>query len=156
MKETFSYQEKLTQLSIILIPILITQLAMFSMTFFDIMMTGNFSADHLAGVAVGSSLWVPIFTGLSGILLSITPIVAQLAGAQKTKGVSFSVVQGIYAAIALSIFVIVIGYFILDPLLHFMNLEDDVRYVAKHYLVGISFGIIPVFVYTVLRSFIDA
>ncbi|MBS4194412.1 MATE family efflux transporter [Lederbergia citri] len=156
MKQTFKIKEKIQQLWIIFIPILITQLAMFSMSFFDIMMTGKYSADHLAGVAVGSSYWVPINTGLSGILLSITPIVAHLVGANKKDKVPFSVLQGVYAGIAMALLIIIIGFFTLNPLLNSMNLENTVHKVAKNYLISISFGIVPLFVYNVLRSFIDA
>ncbi|VEF48065.1 MATE efflux family protein [Bacillus freudenreichii] len=156
MKQTFSIKEKLTQLNIILIPILITQLAMFSMTFFDIMMTGNYSASHLAGVAIGSSIWFPVFTGLSGILLAVTPIVAQLTGANKHKDVPSAVIQGVYASLILAAVILTIGFFVLDPILNRMNLEEEVRYIAKYYIISLAFGIIPVFVYNVLRSFIDA
>ncbi|MBS4209853.1 MATE family efflux transporter [Bacillus sp. FJAT-50079] len=156
MRQTYHLRERLQQLWVILIPLLITQLALFMMTFFDIMMTGRFSSDHLAGVAVGSSLWVPISTGLSGILLAITPIVGHLIGARKKQDVPISVIQGVFVAITMAIIIIIIGAFILNPVLDSMNLEDNVRHVAKHYLIYLSFGIIPLFVYNVLRAFIDA
>jgi len=156
MKQTFTTKGKLIQLITILIPILFTQLAMYSMNFFDTMMSGKYSKTDLAGVAIGSSLWVPVFTGLSGILLSITPIIAHLVGGKKNKDVAFSVIQGIYAAIFLAIIILVIGSFALKPILQHMNLEAHVRNVAKYYLVALSFGIIPLFIYNVLRSFMDA
>ncbi|UAT29169.1 MATE family efflux transporter [Bacillus badius] len=156
MKQTFTINQKIKRLLFILIPILITQLGMFSMNFFDIMMSSRYSADDLAGVAIGSSLWVPVYTGLSGILLAITPIVAQLAGAKKTKEVPFTVMQGIYAAIALAVIVFAIGWAALGPVLNMMHLEENVRDIAKKYVIALSFGIIPVFIYTVLRCFIDA
>ena len=37
-----------------------------------------------------------------------------------------------------------------------MNLEANVMRIAKQYLIALSFGIIPLFIYTVLRNFIDA
>lgn len=156
MEQTFTIKEKMKQLGIIFVPILVTQLAMFAMSFFDILMTGNYKSDHLAGVAVGSSYWIPISTGISGILLSITPIVAQLIGAQKKKDVSSSVLQGIYVAITLAILIMVIGALTLPTILNRMNLEENVRHVAQYYLISISIGTIPLFIYTVLRSFIDA
>ncbi|MFK4997817.1 MATE family efflux transporter [Bacillus sp. N9] len=156
MRQTYHLRERLQQLWVILIPLLITQLALFMMTFFDIMMTGRFSSDHLAGVAVGSSLWVPISMGLSGILLAITPIVGHLIGARKNQDVPFSVIQGVFVAITMAIVIIIIGTIVLKPILHSMNLEADVTYVAKYYLISIAFGIIPLFVYNVLRAFIDA
>ncbi|WP_175991321.1 MATE family efflux transporter [Bacillus sp. Marseille-Q1617] len=156
MKQTYNMKGKLGQLSYILIPILVTQLGMFAMNFFDTIMSGQFSPTDLAGVAIGSSLWVPVFTGLSGILLAVTPIVAQLIGGGKKKEVPHTVFQGVYAAIFLSIIVIFIGVIVLDPILNGMNLEENVHRVAKEYLIALSIGMIPLFIYNVLRSFIDA
>lgn len=156
MNQTFSKKAKIQQLLYILIPILITQLAMFSMSFFDTMMSGHYSSKDLAGVAIGSSLWMPVFTGLSGILLAITPIVAQLVGGKKQSEVAHSVVQGIYLAIIIALIVVIVGGFSLNPILNGMSLENEVRQTAKSYLVALSFGIIPLFIYNVVRSFIDA
>ncbi len=55
MQQTFSTSQKVKQFVFILFPILVTQFGMFSMTFFDTMMSGRVSADDLAGVAIGSS-----------------------------------------------------------------------------------------------------
>ncbi|MBA4537978.1 MATE family efflux transporter [Bacillus aquiflavi] len=156
MKQTKNIKEKIHQLLIIFFPILITQLGMFSMNFFDTMMSGHASPLDLAGVAIGSSLWVPIFTGLSGILLAITPIVSQLVGAKKEKDASFSVIQGIYLAVIMAIIVIIAGAFLLNPVLNRMSLENEVQQVAHDYLIALSFGMVPLFIYTVLRSFIDS
>ncbi|MED3572132.1 MATE family efflux transporter [Cytobacillus praedii] len=156
MNQTFNKKGKIKQLLIILIPILITQLAMYSMSFFDTTMSGHYSSKDLAGVAIGSSLWMPVFTGLSGILLSITPIVAQLIGGKKRDEVANSVIQGIYLAIAMAIIVIIAGSFALNPVLNGMSLESKVYETARDYLIALSFGMIPLFIYSVLRSFIDA
>jgi multidrug resistance protein, MATE family len=156
MKQTYNIKGKLSQFSFILVPILITQLGMFSMNFFDTIMSGQFSPNDLAGVAIGSSLWVPVFTGLSGILLSVTPIVAQLIGGGQKREVPHTVFQGVYAAILLSLLVMGIGMIVLDPILNGMNLDENVHRVAKDYLIALSIGMIPLFIFNVLRSFIDA
>ncbi len=91
MYETETTQEKLKLLMKIVLPILITQVAMYMVTFFDIYMTARYGTEDLAGVSIGSSFWVPVYIGLAGILMSITPIVAQLMGAKKKDGV-----KGIY------------------------------------------------------------
>ncbi len=156
MIQTFSYKQKIKVFFNILLPILITQIGLFAMNFFDVMMSGRASANDLAGVAIGSSLWVPVFTGLSGILLAITPIVAQLIGSKTTKEIPFTVIQGIYLSIFIAVLVMVVGAFIINSLLNFMKLESEVQYIALHYLIGLAFGILPLFVYTVLRAFMDA
>ncbi|MYL64043.1 MATE family efflux transporter [Bacillus hwajinpoensis] len=156
MYPTHSLKEKIKLLFVILYPILITQVGLYSMNFVDTIMSGRAGANDLAGVAIGSSLWVPVFTGLSGILLAITPIVSHYIGAKQEERVSFSVLQGIYLSIVLSISILVVGSFILDPILNTMDLQDNVAQIAKEYLIGLSVGIIPLFIYSVLRSFFDA
>lgn len=156
MNQTFTIQEKMKQIFILLIPILITQLGMFSMVFFNTIMSGKYHSSDLAGVAIGSSIWNPVFTGLSGILLAVSPIVAQSYGEKKTGEVTSIVKNGIYLAIMIAVSVIIIGFFLLDPLLTKMNLASGVQDTARNYLIGLSFGIIPLFAFNVLRSFIYA
>ncbi|HJV17238.1 MAG TPA: MATE family efflux transporter, partial [Bacillales bacterium] len=156
MIQTITKKEKFHQLITILIPILISQIGLFSMNFFDTIMSGHHSPADLAGVAIGSSIWIPVFTGLNGILLAITPIVAQLVGRKQKELVAPSVFQGLYLSILIAIIVIIIGSIILDPILNQMELEAKVRQIAHDYLVALSFGMIPLFANNVLRSFIDA
>ncbi len=156
MNQTHTKKEKIKQLLYILLPILVTQLALFSMNFFDTTMSGHYSPIDLAGVAIGSSIWTPVFTGLSGILLAITPVVSQLIGAKNRKEIPYKVIQGVYLSITLAIVVLIIGAFTINYLLQSMSLEPAVEQIAHDYLVALSFGIIPLFVYQVLRSFIDA
>ncbi|WP_050615280.1 MATE family efflux transporter [Bacillus testis] len=156
MNTTETLKEKLKLFLKIMLPVLVTQLGMFSMTFADTVMSGNYSADDLAGVAIGSSIWVPINTGLSGILLAITPIVSQLVGAKKKGEVPAAVIQGSYLALIISILVLMAGFFSLNPLLNNMQLEPYVRGVAHDYLLALAWGIIPLFLYSVLRAYMDA
>ena len=156
MKQTLSLRQKITQLLHILFPILVTQIALSAITFFDTNMSGRFGTADLAGVAIGTSLWIPIQTGLSGILIGITPIVSHLLGSKRDKDVAYQVMQGIWLSLIVSVLVLIIGFTLLSPILNFMNLEPSVRNIAFRFLCAISFGIIPLFGYTVLRSCIDA
>lgn len=152
MNQTYSKKQKLHQLLVILVPILVTQLAMYSMTFIDTLMTGRYNSQDLAGVAIGSSLWVPVFTGLSGILLAVTPIVSHLVGAKKqSEEVAFSVIQGVYLSVIMAVLVFAGGALSLNPILSGMNLENRVHDTAFNYLAALSTGLIPLFVYNVLR-----
>src|SRR5690606_16062384 len=105
LHQTRTKSEKIKLLVKIVLPILVTQIAMYMVTFFDIYMTARYGTDDLAGVSIGSSFWVPVYIGLAGILMSITPIVAQLMGAQKKESVKEAVQQGIYLAILLAMIV---------------------------------------------------
>lgn len=156
MKQTHTKTTKIRQLLYIVLPLLITQIGLYAMTFFDIMMSGQYHTIDVAGVSIGSSLWVPVSMGLGGILIALTPLISQLVGAKQTTSIPFSVMQAIYLSIGLAITVLVIGAVTLDPILQMMDLDVDVHQVAHDYLIALSFGIIPIFVYNALRAFIDA
>ncbi|MFB5673346.1 MATE family efflux transporter [Paenibacillus terreus] len=156
MNTTYSTAEKWKQFAVILLPILVTQITLSAMTFFDTNMSGRYAPADLAGTAIGVSLWNPIQTGLSGILIAVTPIVSQLIGRQQKDKVSFYVIQALWFALLLAVVVIAAGFLFLKPILAGMSLETRVHNVAFYYLVALAFGIIPFFGYTALRSFIDA
>ncbi len=155
MKQTNTLKEKIRQFLAILVPILVTQFALFSMNFVDTMMSGKVSSTDLAGVAIGASLWVPIFTCLTGILMAITPIIAQQIGANNRQATPFTVVQGAYISIVLALGVIILGILFLRPILSLMSLDNAVETIAKHYLIALAFGVFPLFSGTILRSFMD-
>jgi multidrug resistance protein, MATE family len=156
MNQTFTLKEKTKQILVLLIPILITQLGMFSMVFFNTIMSGKFNSSALAGVAIGSSIWSPIFIGFGGILLAVSPICAQYFGEKKSDEVSSIVKHGVFLSVIITVLIIISGFFLLEPILDKMNLPAKVHETAFGYLTGLSFGILPLFLFNVLRSFIYA
>ncbi len=153
---TTRFSQKVKQFMIIFLPIFTTQIALSAMSFFDTNMSGKFSPADLAGVAIGTSLWMPVQTGLSGILIGITPVVSHLLGSKRNDQIGHSVIQALYLGIAVSLAVLAIGAVVLTPILNGMPLEPRVARVAFYFLSALAFGIIPLFGYTVLRSFMDA
>ncbi|PJK17686.1 MATE family efflux transporter [Chryseomicrobium excrementi] len=146
----------LKTLALIVTPILITQVFLYLMTFFDILMTSQYDIGHLAGVSIGSSLWVPVYTGLTGILISITPIVAHYIGGNKKDQVRPSVQQGILVAIGMSLLVYILVFTFAESVVNAMDVTAIEREIAIAYMKTISIGLVPLFIYSVLRGFIDA
>lgn len=156
MYETTSLKEKYVLMLKIILPILITQVAIYLVSFFDILMASRYGTFDLAGVSIGSSIWMPIYTGLSGILLAITPIVSQLVGAKKEVDAKKAVQQGLYVAFSLAVIIFVLLLVGIDWILGNMTLEPTVYSVAKAYIQAMCAGIVPLFLFFVLRCFIDA
>lgn len=156
MYETETFKQKTKLFLMILIPILITQVSMYLMNFFDTVMSGRVGAVDLAGVAIGSSLWVPVFTGINGVIIALTPIIAHLSGAKETAGITKKVQQGILLSIGLAIIVIIAGGLAINPILNMMDLEEKVRHIAKFYLISLGVGVVPLFIFNTLRAFMDA
>jgi MATE family multidrug resistance protein len=98
---------------------------------------------------------MPVFTGVTGILMALTPIIAQLNGAGRYKEMPFKVLEGCYLAIVLGFIVILSGVFFLVPLLQVMHLEAAVFDIAYQFLAAIALGIVPFFLSSVLRGFMD-
>jgi len=139
-----------------IVPILVTQIAIYLISFFDILMSSRYGTADLAGVSIGSSIWMPIYTGLSGILLAITPIVSQLVGAKKEMDAKKAVQQGIYVAITLAIIIFISLFLSIDWILSKMSLEPAVHRIAKSYIQAMCAGLVPLFLFFVMRCFIDA
>lgn len=139
----------------ILWPILITQISLISMNVIDTIMSGRVGTYDLAGVAIGASLWMPAFTLIIGILLSITPIVAQHSGRGALDKIAPAVTQSLYLSVILSLALICFGALFLIDILAIMNLEPTVQHIAYHYLIGLAFGIVPLYLSNVLRNFFD-
>lgn len=148
-------KKKLTLFLSILWPIMVTQVGLFAMNLVDTMMSGRVGTNDLAGVAIGANLWMPIFTGINGVLLAVTPIVAQYLGSNQRHKITNAVTQSFYLSIVLAIVILLIGALLLDPVLTMMGLDPGVHHIAFHYLVGLSIGIIPLFISNVLRNFFD-
>ena len=151
-----SLKDKLKLFLTILWPIMVTQLSLSLMNLADTIMAGRYGTEDLAGVAIGASIWSPVFTGMNGVILAITPIIAHFLGRKEKKRVHYTVTQAIYLAISIALLIILIGSIFLNPILNYMDLESSVQHIAFHYLVGLSTGIIPLFVANVLRNFYDA
>ncbi|MEK5427777.1 MATE family efflux transporter [Cytobacillus sp. FSL R7-0680] len=151
-----TWNEKIKLFLQVLWPIMVTQIGLYAMNLTDTMMSGRVGTDDLAGVAIGSNIWMPVFTGINGIMLAITPIVSHLLGQGKKEKISYSVTQALYLAAIIAVIILLIGIFFLEPILSLMGLAPNVEYIAFHYLLGLSIGIVPLFLYNVLRNFFDA
>lgn len=135
-------------------PIIIAQLANTAMGFVDTVMAGRVSPRDLAAVALGNSLWIPLFLLMTGILLATTPKVAQRFGAGQQQEIGPLVRQALW----LGLFVGCICAAILlgaRPVLVLMNVENGLIEPTMGYLHGVAFGFPAIALYHVLRCYSD-
>lgn len=114
------------QLLALAIPVMIAQIAQTSMGFVDTVMAGGYSATDMAAVAIGTSVWLPAILFGHGLLLALTPVIAQLNGSGRRERIHHQVRQGFWLAGFVSILIMIVlwnaGYIIgsmhnIDPLL---------------------------------------
>ncbi|TDN99207.1 MATE family multidrug resistance protein [Halomonas ventosae] len=137
------------------LPICGAQLAQAGMSVSDVMMTGRLSATDLAAVSVGSSLWMPLMLFMTGTLMGLTPVVAQLLGGGRTAGIRPSVHQALWIALALGMVAAVLLWFTVMPIFRLMTVPEEVAGRAAAYLAAVALGMPGVALFQALRAFSD-
>ncbi len=131
---------------------LIGQLATVGMSVADVAMAGHASAQDLAGVALGSSIWGMVIVTLMGVVMSVNPIVSHHVGAREFARIPHVVRQALWKALGVG----VLGLLVMQAtVLVFdrMTLEPQVRDVAKGFVQIISLALPAFTCYRVLYGY---
>ncbi len=137
------------------LPICGAQLAQAGMSTVDVIMTGRLSATDLAAVSVGSSLWLPLMLFMAGTLMGLTPIVAQLLGAERTETVRSRVHQALWVALAMGLIAAVLLHQAVMPIFTWMSVPPAVAERSAAYLAAVAFGLPGSALFMALRAFSD-
>ena len=156
MHQTHNLQQRMRLFISIFLPILIYQLANFSASFVDTTMTGQYDTLHLAGVSMATSLWIPFLDLLIGIVLALVPIIGHHLGQGKKEKIASDFYQFIYLSLGLSLILFALVFVGAPLVLVHLGLEPLVEEVAKHYLWYLALGIIPLLLFSTIRSLFDA
>ncbi|WP_136249126.1 MATE family efflux transporter [Halomonas borealis] len=137
------------------LPICGAQLAQAGMSTVDVMMTGRLSATDLAAVSVGSSLWMPLMLFMTGTLMGLTPVVAQLLGAGRRGDIRLQVHQALWIGLALGVLAAGLLWTAVMPIFRLMAVPPAVAEHAAGYLAAVALGLPGVGLFMALRAFSD-
>lgn len=115
-------------------PLMLGQIAVVGMTVTDIYMAGQVSANDLAALQLGGSIWAMISLLVIGIMIGNSPIIGHLWGANQLDRVRFQFQQGLWLSLPMGIAVcgaILLGLALLGQL----DISDEVYRIAKGYLL---------------------
>ncbi|MBN3198293.1 MATE family efflux transporter [Pectobacterium brasiliense] len=104
------YLTEARKLSVLAVPVIIAQVSQTSMGVVDTIMAGAYSATDMAAVAVGTSIWLPAILFGHGLLLALTPVVAQLNGSGRRDRISHQVRQSFFLAAIISVLTMLVLY----------------------------------------------
>ena len=150
-----SNKSYLTQLWRLTAPILITQLAQIGMATIDTVMSGRVGTVDLAAVAIGSSLWTPIWLFVGGVMVAFTPQVATLVGANKKDQVGDILGTAVMTGFILGMIAgILLFYF--GPLLSYLLPDPASAELMKEYIRAVSFGLPAASAFLALRFHAEA
>lgn len=135
-------------------PILIGQLAQMSNGVIDTIMAGRASSDDLTGVAIGNSLWVPIFLFMIGLLNATQPLISGHRGAQQPEKILPVTWNALYIALAAAIVAVTVLTNI-EPVFGLIKLEENPARIADGYLKAFAYGMPAVLILITLRGLTD-
>lgn len=121
-------------------PMFISQLAVMAHGIIDTVMAGHLSAQDLAAVAIGSSVYYVVYVGLMGALQAISPVAAQHFGAGRWQAVGDTWRQGQWMAIILFL-PAAVALSMPGPLLNLTGASEGTRMQATLYLNAIALGL---------------
>jgi multidrug resistance protein, MATE family len=136
-------------------PVLIGQLAVIAFGVIDTAMVGRFSATDLAALGLGSSVYISVYIGLTGILVALQPIAGQLFGAGRESEIGEETRQAFWLAALLMI----IGFTLLyhpEPLLSLAKAPPALHDRTVDYLRILSFGLPASLAFRVYSSLANA
>ncbi len=135
-------------------PILIAQVAQMANGVIDTVMAGHASAEDLAAVGIGSSLWMPLFLFFMGMLGALQPIISGYNGARTTHKIMPATWQGIYISAAGTL-VMVLLLTNVHPVLALLNMETNTAGITQGYLNAFAWGIPAMLLMNSLRGLTD-
>ena len=123
-------------------PVLVSQLAVMANGVIDTMMAGHLSSTELAGLGLGTSIYIIAYVSLLSVLLGLSPIVAQHYGAGRTEAIGDAFGQAFLLAMLLGM----VGTLVLIQS-HFWSqisgAPSEVASKVDDYLFWCALGVIP-------------
>ena len=136
-------------------PVLIAQLAVMAYAVIDTIMAGRFATDDLAAVGIGAAIYFSVFVALMGVLLAVSPIVAQLLGARRFHDIGEQVRQAMWLTLALAALSIVVFRYP-DPLLDLTSASPVVAAKVRAYLAVAAWGAPAALAFRLFASYTTA
>ena len=122
------------------LPLLFAQLSQTAMGFVDTVMAGRYASIDLAAVAVGSSLFFPVFLFLLGLQSAVTPLVAQANGRGDEAAVRRSIRLGVTIGFTAGVLLMPLLWS-MRPFMVWMGVSAEVIPITARYLFAISWGL---------------
>ena len=133
------------------LPLVFNNLSSIAVNVGDTLMVARFSENHLAAIAIGTGVWITLFLFGLGLIMAISPLVAQYFGAKNFKELKSVTSQGFILATLIALIVFIVMRNVLPAYLWF-GIEPNIAELAQSYLLGLSFGVFPAFYYHLLKQ----
>ncbi len=148
------YLKEAKKLIFLGIPLILAQLAGVALGFTDTIMVGRLGKDALAAIALGSSYYFTVYIVFVGVLIAIGPLVGHAIGANDADASARSVRQGLWLAIIMVPFAIVL-LLLAKKVFLIMGQNPETVTASYAYLKAMAWGIFPALLFSALRSLLE-
>lgn len=135
-------------------PLVLAQLAQNGMSFIDTVMIGRLGPGPLAGLALGAVAFSFAYLLAMALIMAVSPVVAQAAGAGRPQDGAKALRHGLVLALALSV-PVAVGVASLPPVLRLLGQDEGVVAGAGEYLRAVVFGLPGALAFVALRGFLE-
>lgn len=149
-------RQDIKQIFGLMVPIWLTLLVAATMHSISIILAGHVSTSDVAGVSVGANIWIPLYTGISGIIQASSTIFANLIGAKRKQDLPSALRHSLYLGIIGGVLLVILANTVIFHIDKVLTLEPKVHRLAKDYVFALSFGAIPLYIAVSLRQFVEA
>ncbi|HEX8243495.1 MAG TPA: MATE family efflux transporter [Longimicrobium sp.] len=135
-------------------PIIVGQLGAVAMTTTDTIMVAPLGPASLAAAGLATSIHFASLVAFSGILMGMTPLVAQSWGAGDRAECRRVAVQGLWLAVLVSIPTTALSL-AGAPLARLLGQEPEVAELTGRFLVAMAPGVLPMMLFGAFRQYLD-
>ena len=146
---------ELTETLRLAVPIALTQLGQIAMMTIDLALIGRLGDEAVAAAALANTVFFVSFTVGMGLVSAVAPLVAQAFGARNPRQVRRSLRVGLWAALLISLPIMVFPLYG-EQILLTLGQAPATAHLAQRYLFGLAWGIAPSLWFLAIRGFMGA
>jgi MATE family multidrug resistance protein len=146
---------ELTETLRLAVPIALTQLGQIAMMTTDLVLIGRLGDESVAAAALAHTVFFISFTFGMGLVSAVAPLAAQAFGARNPRSVRRALRVGLWAALVISLPMMVLPLFG-ERILLTLGQAPAIADLAQRYLFGLAWGITPALWFLAIRGFMGA
>ncbi|WOH80336.1 MATE family efflux transporter [Bradyrhizobium sp. BEA-2-5] len=146
---------ELSETAKLALPMALIQIGQIVMMTIDLAFIGRIGPEALAAAALASRIYLVSFAFATGLLAAIAPLVAHGFGAANLTVVRRSLRMGLWAAVLLSLPIVVLAL-CAEQILLALKQDPHAARLAQQYLFGLAWGAAPALWFYAIRTFMGA
>ncbi len=136
------------------VPVALGELGWMAMNTVDTIMVGRLGPAAIGAIGIGGSAFYTCAIFGIGLLLGLDTLVSQSFGARNREDCHHSLAQGIYIALLLTPFLMII-FALMPPFFELLKITPDVSRLAGPFVTTLSLSTLPLLLYGALRRYLQ-